>query len=239
MVDEPLDVARQASNLIGTASMGDDLRAAMSASCTQGVPGAMEDLDEELAALEMKNVPSMTQEELDDDSDGEHVLAAVKEKYTNLNAMSYRLKDLHAQLCILLKRGSKNPYDMLLEMQALIDSMDDGDDKQQSIQAFNTIIVLFSAVRENDDLRVFVADLFSSFNNYREDKPKITELRQEINIINDVYAEQENLQVMTALKEKQAARRAQLAVKGAAVAEKAEAAETKKAEAVEAKKRKK
>ena len=40
MSDEPLHVARQASHLIGTASMGDDLRAAISASTTQGVPGA-------------------------------------------------------------------------------------------------------------------------------------------------------------------------------------------------------
>ena len=40
MSDEPLHVARQASNLIGTANMGSDLRAAMDASTTQGVPGA-------------------------------------------------------------------------------------------------------------------------------------------------------------------------------------------------------
>ena len=236
MSDEPLHVERVASGLIGTANMGSELRAAMDASTTQPVPGAIEEVDEAIAALKLKAVPAATQADgIEDEEEDDDLLAKVKEAYPNLNSMSYRLKDLHAQLCILLKRGSKNPYDMLLEMQKLIDEMDEGEDKQQSIQAFNTIIVLFSAVRENDDLRVFVADLFSSFNNYREDKPKIAELHKEINILNDLYDTQQQEQMLAAFEKQKEQRRAMLAAKGAAAAAKAE----EKAEAAEAKKRKK
>ena len=71
---------------------------------------------------------------------------------------------MHAELYMFCTRTGTNPYDMLSQVKEHVDSRPSGSDKQQSIMAFNTVVALFNAARENPGLRKFAADLFTSLN---------------------------------------------------------------------------
>jgi hypothetical protein len=216
-------IARRPSS-IGTANMAGDLRAALDNSVAQDVPGAAEDIEERIEEAErnMAPVPQMTQEAMseDDEPEDDAKVGQLKETYPDLNRMSYGLKNMHAELFLLTERAGNNPFDMLTEMQESIEAETPGGDRQQSTTAFNTLVALFGAARENEGLRRFAADLFTSLNHYKEDKPKIAVLREEIKILNTLYSEKEEETVLAALRAKQQARQQAVAAKGAAQADK-------------------
>ena len=228
------------SSIIGTANMADDLRAALEDGTAQDVPGADQDLADRIEEAEkgsMAPVPQMTQEAMDDEDGDEDdsKVGQLKELFPDLNKMSYALKHKHTELCLLTERAGTNPYDMLSEMQEGIEEMTQTPDKEQSTTAFNTLVTLFAAARENEGLRTFVADLFTSLNHYKEDKPKIAVLREEIKILNTLYDEKEEETALAALRAKQQARQQAVAAKGAAQADKKRKAGDDKAAAALAK----
>ena len=101
------------------------------------------------------------------------------------------------------------------------------------------MVTLFTAARENEGLRTFAADLFTSLNHYKEDKPKIAVLREEIKILNTLYDEKEEETALATLRAKQQARQQAVAAKGAAQADKKRKAGEEKAAAALAKQAKK
>ena len=228
------------SSSIGTANMADDLRAALEDGAAQDVPGADEDLADRIEEAENKSmapVPQMTQEPIDDEDGDEDdsKVGQLKELFPDLNQMSYALKNKHTELCLLTERAGTNPYDMLSDLQEKVEEMTQGLEKEQSITAFNTLVTLFTAARENEGLRTFAADLFTSLNHYKEDKPKIAVLREEIKILNTLYDEKEQETALAALRVKQLARQQGVAAKGAALADKKRKAGDERAAAVLAK----
>ena len=216
-------LARLSSN-IGTASMTADLRSALDNTDTLDVPGIDSDIEESIEAEVQKSlapVPQMTQGNYDDDDDAEDdsKVGQITELYPDMNKMSYALKNKHAELWQYTERAGTNPYDMLAAMQKQIDAATN-ENKQQDIAAYNTLVTLFGAAREDENLRQFAADLFTSLNHYKEDKPKIAVLKEEIKILNTLYAEKEEENVLTVLRAKQKARQETVAAKGKAQGEK-------------------
>eukprot|EP00964_Phaeocystis_antarctica_P151148 scaffold118713_cov69-Phaeocystis_antarctica.AAC.1 len=223
----PPPLSRMSSTL-GMAFEAANLRSALDAGTTSDVPGIDQDIEEQIEEEVNRNraavqAPQPTQENMSDDGAeaDDTKVGQFKEDFPTLNEMSYKLKNMHAELYLMLKRQGMNPYDMLTAMQKEVDDMPEtAATKQQDVAAYNTTVSLFGAARDNENLREFLADLFTNLHHYKTDKPKIAVLNEEIKIMNMLYAEKEEETLVTALRAKQKAREASVAAKGKAVGEK-------------------
>ena len=136
-----------------------------------------------------------------------------------LNSKTYRMKELWAQKSKAAEAGV-SPYDMLDNMRSLIESQhEDGEQYIRDAQVFNAICAIFQETRTNGDLREWVAGLFQCQDAYYKAKANKRETTKELDVLQKLYNEQELEMEMAKLKERQEARMAALAAKGAAKAQ--------------------
>jgi len=157
----------------------------------------------------------------DDEGDDDRALELLKEKYSTLNAKTYRMKDLMAEKHKMEDAG--DPYDLMNSMHDSVEGMTDGEDKMQSVQMFNTVAAVFESARHNEGLRVFCAELFTAQKAYYETKERMLEVTTEYKQLGKLYDEQMYAKAMEELERKKAEREAMLEKKGKAKAEKAAA----------------
>jgi len=156
-----------------------------------------------------------------DDTEDEAMKQQLKDKFTTLNAMTYRLKELWAQKSKAQDAGIDSPYEMLDVMRTSIDDQEDGEQKLYDTQVFNAICAIFEETRKNEGLRKFVAGVFSTQDQYYEAKARNRSVNMELEMLQELYNEKETEQEMARLKERQAAKMEAIKAKGAVRAQKA------------------
>lgn len=158
-----------------------------------------------------------------DDRDLEHL----KEKYADLNSKTFRIKEVLTQKAGL---AGEDPYDLMQTMHDTIAAMPDGVDKNNCVAMYNAVFAVYESARGNADLREFAADVFTAQRAYYNNKAKKAALTAELKMLNQLYDEQEEAQMMETLAKKRAAR-------AAALQSKAEEKAAKRAEKGESSKR--
>ena len=78
----------------------------------------------------------------------------------------------------------------------------------------------FKQARVNEGLRNFLAQIFTSLNHYKDDKPKVTKLKEEVAILSKLHQEKEEETMLANLRASQKLRAATVKAKGEAQAEK-------------------
>ena len=241
-----MELTRQAS--IGTAAfaeqlkIGQELAASGAATNTADLADAEQqeriEEAEARAGMQLPAMPAMTQQEEPGSDDGfdDGLVDKISEAHLTLNAKSFRQKDRFAEKYKMDERAGPQPFDMLEEMGARIEAMDDGEQKTNDVAMMNAIVPLFQACRENENLRDWIANLFGGLKDDYETKHRRAAIDEELKILAKLYNEQELEQEMERLKAKQAARLAAVSAKGKAKADKQIEKDAAKAESSSAKK---
>ena len=178
---------------------------------------------------QLQGVPLQTQADLSpqgsEAGDDDRQIELLKEKFLSLNAKSCRMKDLMANRQMHENKGGPDPYEMMEGMHDAIEAMEEGDDKASSIAMYNAIFAIYESARSNSYLREFVADLFPAQRDYYKVKEEKRAINDELKMLATLYDEQELVQTMKLLKEKQEQRKAALEAKATAKAAKMAAKE--------------
>lgn len=156
--------------------------------------------------------------------DNEELITKVKKDHPDLTSKTFRVKQLLTTKASIDQKAGVDSYDLLTEMHDSIDDMEDGEDKKNDTAMYNAIYTIYETARNNASLRNFMADLFAAQRQYYNDKEEKKTINAELKVLNDLYNEQEEKQMMEALANKRRAREATLQ-------QKAEAKATKLAEA--------
>tara|TARA_R110002072_G_scaffold233254_1_gene390670 strand:+ start:403 stop:1152 length:750 start_codon:yes stop_codon:yes gene_type:complete len=180
-----------------------------------------EDIDQDFPQKTALFDPQATQMddecEGEDEEDADALKEEIAHKYATLNIKTYRMRELMGQKMKAGEAGS--PYEMLDAMRSSIEEQEAGEQQTYDAQVFNAICAIFQETRKNEDLRGFVAGLFSSQDEYYKAKVVKRTAGKELAILQELYNEQELEHEMAKLKERQDARMAALAAKSVAQAQ--------------------
>jgi len=163
-------------------------------------------------------------------------LELLKEKHGLLQQKAVELKNCWTRLTQI--SGGADPYELLSKMYNSIDSMPDGQDKNNSVSMMNTIMPTFRAARKNPDLRKFLADLYPAQDKYYEVKDEKLALNKKISMLTKLYNEQEKETVLANLQNEQTKREEDIKRKGQQMAAAKEAKAASKEAAAASKKQK-
>ena len=171
----------------------------------------------------LMEAPVATQQEIDigDDEDDDRALELLKEKYPTLNAKTYRMKDLMAEMAEF--EMTSDPYELMTTMHDTVEGMPDGEDKMQSVQVFNAVSAVFECARTNSGLRDFCAEVFNAQKQYCDTKARKFEVTTELKQLGKLYDDELYMKAMADLERKKTERMAMLEKKGKVKAEKAAA----------------
>jgi hypothetical protein len=156
-------------------------------------------------------------------------LELLKEKHGLLQMKAVELKNCWTRLTQI--SGKDDPYELLSKMYSSIDSMPDGQDKNNSVSMMNMIMPTFRVSRKNPDLRKFLADLYPAQDKYYEVKDEKLALNKKISMLTKLYNEQEKETLLANLQSEQAKREEDIKRKGQQRAATKEAKEAAKATA--------
>ena len=103
----------------------------------------------------------------------------------------------------------------------MIDGQEEGEQKVYDSQMFNAICAIFEETRANEDLRKFVAGVFSTQDKYYEAKAVSRSVNMELEILQELYNKQEKEGLLAKLAEQQEAKMMAIKAKGVLKAQKA------------------
>ena len=175
-------------------------------------PGALQPAP---AQTQMEDMSS-DGEEHDDDRD----LELLNEKYGDLNAKTFRMKELMTKKAGILNKAGDDPYNMMEQMHDTIDAMEDGEQKTADTAMYNAIYAIYESARKNKSVRNFVAEVFKAQWEYYEDKEQKEAINAELKKLDKLYYEQEQTQVLAKLAKNREARLAALEMKASEKAKK-------------------
>lgn len=163
-------------------------------------------------AGKLQPLPVMTQIDSEASRHDDRELELLKEKHASLQSKAITLREAWTRLTMI--SGGADPYELLNKMYNSIDSMPDGQDKNNSVSMMNTIMPTFRAARKNPDLRKFLADLYPAQDKYYEVKDEKLALNKKISMLTKLYNEQEKETLLANLLSEQAKREEDIKRKG-------------------------
>jgi hypothetical protein len=198
---------------IGDSTFAERLAASQEAAAAGDIAHPADIEDEEQAggpAGGLMPAPQATQAMDDfggDDGDDDRELELLREKYGDLNSKTFRIKELLTRKAGL---AGEDPFDLMQSMHDTIAAMPAGADKDNCVAMYNAVFAVYESARGNEKLREFAAGVFTAQLAYYNNKAKKAALNAELKMLNQLYDEQEEAQMMENLAKKRAARAAAL-----------------------------
>lgn len=214
---------------IGAPGFGDSLAAGQAAAANGDTTMADDDDDEQDLEQRAGLVPAPVATQFadeDEDEEDDPKATELKEKHPSLNSKSFAMKALIERRAGI--KDKPDPYRHLLQMHDKVEAMPEGTEKKESIKTFNAVVSIFGAAREKEELRGFVADLFSAQESYYKNKRTRQAIAAELRILTKLYNDQEEEHMLAQLAERRKARMKQFTEKADAKAKKKEEAPAKR-----------